>query len=117
MAQNIVNCVTVGWQTVCYFNRCLLVLFLLSVPFLSFLVSPLRSHTVSVSLFSLLTRYIFLLLPNMASCSLYLHALLPSFGLSSQFLSSHIIFFISFYTSSLRISCPALWLSTETGRT
>lgn len=45
MGQNTVNCVTVGWQAVCYFNSCPSISFLLSLAnFLSFLAPLICSH-------------------------------------------------------------------------
>lgn len=119
MGQNTVNCVTVGWQAVCYFNSCPFISFHPSLTnFLSFLAPLICSH---ISYPCALCpphpppAYISFFLPSEASHSLFSHPLLVSlsFILSILIFPHHFLF----YTSALRISCLALQLSTQTGRT
>lgn len=118
MGQNTVNCVTVGWQAVCYFNSCPFISFLRSLTnFLSFLAPLIRSH---ISYSCALhppphsPANISFFLPSVASHSLFSHPLLVSLSLILSILifPHHFLF----YTSALCISCLALQLSTQTGR-
>lgn len=120
MGQNTVNCVTVGWQAVCYFNSCPFISFLLSLTnFLSFLAPLVCSHiSYPCALHpphpppTLISPSSYL--PWLLTPSIHILCLSP-FRLSSQFLSSHITFYFTPLLSTFHV-LPCSYQHRQAGR-